>query len=62
MSKKSKKLANEIINSGLDYALYREKNPKTRIKAYRQVAQEFNLLADQMSWEIDEREISEQRG
>lgn len=50
---KPKKLANEIINSGLDYALKNQEDPSKRVKAYRLIAAEFLELASQMEYELD---------
>lgn len=49
---KPKRLAKEIVDRGLTYALDQEKDPEQRIKAYRKVAKEFNELADEMEREL----------
>lgn len=48
---KSRKLAKEIFDSGWDYALYQERDPEKRIKAYRKAAWEFLKLAAEMEAE-----------
>lgn len=53
-NRKPKKLASEIVDSGLDYALYQQPDAKKRIKAYRLAAEEFHVLAAQMEFELDE--------
>lgn len=50
---KPTKLANEIVDYGLDYALKSQDDPRKRVKAYRKIAKEFLELSAQMEYELD---------
>jgi hypothetical protein len=53
MNRQPKKIANDIIDFGLDYALKNQDDPRKRAKAYRRIAEEFLTLASQMEYELD---------